>query len=54
MNDLVATFDQMKRNEPIGLAAAAVAILGLATILGAWFFQVVIGLPPCPLCLEQR
>jgi disulfide bond formation protein DsbB len=54
MNDLVAAFDHMKRNEPVRLAAAAVAILGLATILGAWFFQVVIGLPPCPLCLEQR
>ena len=54
MNDLAATFDHLKRNEPVQLAAATVAILGLATILGAWFFQVVIGLPPCPLCLEQR
>jgi disulfide bond formation protein DsbB len=54
MNDLVATFDHMKRNEPVQLAAGAVAILGLATILGAWFFQVVMELPPCPLCLEQR
>jgi disulfide bond formation protein DsbB len=25
-----------------------------ATILGAYFFQYVLGLPPCPLCLEQR
>ena len=54
MNDLVAAFDHMKRNEPVRLAAGAVAILGLAAILGAWFFQIVIGLPPCPLCLEQR
>ena len=54
MTDLVAAFDHMKRNEPVTLAAGAVTILGLATILGAWFFQVVIGLPPCPLCLEQR
>ena len=54
MNDLVAAFDHMKRNEPVRLAAGAVAILGLAAILGAWFFQVVVGLPPCPLCLEQR
>ena len=23
-------------------------------ILGAYFFQYVLGLPPCPLCLEQR
>jgi disulfide bond formation protein DsbB len=54
MTDLAAAFDHLRRNEPIALAAGAVAILGLATILGAWFFQLVIGLPPCPLCLEQR
>jgi disulfide bond formation protein DsbB len=54
MNDLAATFDHMKRNEPVQLAAGAVAILGLLTILGAWFFQIVMELPPCPLCLEQR
>ncbi|HWV52320.1 disulfide bond formation protein B [Pseudorhodoplanes sp.] len=54
MNDLAATLDHMKRNEPVRLAAGTVAILGLATILGAWFFQLVMRLPPCPLCLEQR
>ncbi|HVT56443.1 MAG TPA: disulfide bond formation protein B [Xanthobacteraceae bacterium] len=30
---------------------AAVAALALA---GAWFFQLVVGLSPCPLCLDQR
>jgi disulfide bond formation protein DsbB len=35
-------------------AAVTVAIVGTATILGAYFFQFVMGLPPCPLCLEQR
>jgi disulfide bond formation protein DsbB len=35
-------------------AAGAVAVAAAATILGAWFFQYVIGLKPCPLCLEQR
>lgn len=54
MKDTLSQFDDMKRNEPVLLAAGAVAIIGLATILGAWFFQLVIGLPPCPLCLEQR
>ncbi|HEY6254261.1 MAG TPA: disulfide bond formation protein B [Xanthobacteraceae bacterium] len=39
---------------PITAAATAVAILGAATILGAWFFQYVLGYMPCPLCLEQR
>ncbi len=36
------------------IAAAIVAAAGAATILGAYFFQYVVGLPPCPLCLEQR
>jgi disulfide bond formation protein DsbB len=35
-------------------AALAVAALGAATILGAWYFQYFLGLQPCPLCLEQR
>ena len=32
----------------------AIAVIGLATILGAYFFQYVLGYRPCPLCLEQR
>ncbi|MCK0198081.1 disulfide bond formation protein B [Ancylobacter sp. 6x-1] len=35
-------------------AALVVALGGAATLAGAWFFQLVIGLAPCPLCLEQR
>lgn len=35
-------------------AAAVVAAVGVATILGAYFFQFVVGLAPCPLCLDQR
>jgi len=35
-------------------AATVVAAAGAATILGAYFFQYVMGLSPCPLCLEQR
>ena len=35
-------------------AALVIAVIGAATILGAYFFQYVVGLPPCPLCLEQR
>jgi disulfide bond formation protein DsbB len=40
--------------EPAAVAAAAVALGGLATILGAYAFQYGMGLAPCPLCLEQR
>jgi disulfide bond formation protein DsbB len=35
-------------------APAAVVLLGLATILGAWGFQLIGGYVPCKLCLEQR
>lgn len=35
-------------------AALTVAIVGALAIAGAWWFQLVVGLPPCPLCLEQR
>jgi len=29
-------------------------LIALAAIAGAWFFQLVIDLVPCPLCLQQR
>jgi disulfide bond formation protein DsbB len=35
-------------------AAFFIAAIAAATIAGAWFFQYVIGLVPCPLCLDQR
>jgi disulfide bond formation protein DsbB len=35
-------------------AALIVAIIGALTIAGAWFFELVIKLKPCPMCLEQR
>jgi len=40
--------------EPAAAAALAVFVLGAATLAGAWFFEFVLKLPPCPLCLEQR
>lgn len=44
----------LARNEPPLTAAAIVALVGLATIGGFFFFQYIVGLTPCPLCLEQR
>lgn len=38
----------------VARAALAVFVLSLATLLGAWYFQFVLGYPPCPLCLQQR
>jgi len=40
--------------EPAAAAALAVFVLSSATLAGAWYFQLVVGLMPCPLCLEQR
>lgn len=34
--------------------AALIAAIAALTLAGAWFFQLVLGLQPCPLCLEQR
>jgi disulfide bond formation protein DsbB len=44
----------LSQTRPAVLAAAVIAGVGAATILGAYFFQYVMGLPPCPMCLEQR
>jgi len=44
---------QARLNTPLA-AAAAVALIGLATVAGFFFFQYGLGLRPCPLCLEQR
>jgi disulfide bond formation protein DsbB len=39
---------------PALTAALAVAGIAAATLAGAWFFQLVLEIVPCPLCLEQR
>jgi disulfide bond formation protein DsbB len=51
---MLASTLTLARRQPAATAAAAIAAIGLAAILGAYFFQFVMGLPPCPLCLEQR
>ena len=42
------------RTEPAAAAALAIFVIAAATLAGAWYFQLVVGLPPCPLCLEER
>jgi disulfide bond formation protein DsbB len=42
------------RAEPAAAAAFAIFALSAATLAGAWYFQLVLGLAPCPLCLEER
>jgi disulfide bond formation protein DsbB len=39
---------------PALTAALAIAVIAVATLAGAWFFQLVLDIRPCPLCLEQR
>lgn len=36
------------------IASLLVAAGAVAALAAAWFFQLVIGLVPCPLCLDQR
>lgn len=45
----------MTSARPLDKITAGIAfVLGLATILGAWGSQLIGGLQPCELCLEQR
>ncbi|TWA90406.1 disulfide bond formation protein B [Bradyrhizobium stylosanthis] len=39
---------------PALAASLGVTLIAAATIAGAWFFQLVLEILPCPLCLEQR
>ena len=39
---------------PALTAAIVIAAIAAATLAGAWFFQLVLDIRPCPLCLEQR
>ena len=39
---------------PALTVASAIALIAAATLAGAWFFQLVLEILPCPLCLEQR
>ena len=41
-------------NAPLAAAGSIIAAVGVLTIAGALFFQYVVGLVPCPLCLDQR
>ena len=42
------------RDDRAAAAALAIFVLSAATIAGAWYFQLVLKLWPCPLCLEER
>jgi disulfide bond formation protein DsbB len=54
MKDYLDTTLSLARREPQLAAAGIIAVVGALTICGFYFFQYVLHLPPCPLCLEQR
>jgi disulfide bond formation protein DsbB len=54
MSDMAAVSPIPRKASPALLAALAILLIAAATIAGAWYFQLVLGLQPCPLCLEQR
>ena len=39
---------------PAVTSSLAILVIAAATIAGAWFFQLVLDVLPCPMCLEQR
>ncbi len=53
-SDVTAISRQPHGGNPALTAALLIAAIAAATIAGAWYFQLVLGLQPCPLCLEQR
>ena len=54
MNDYLAATLSQARSDPPLAAAAIVTVVGALGICGFFFFQYVMLLAPCPLCLEQR
>jgi disulfide bond formation protein DsbB len=42
------------RAAPQSAAGFAITIAAALTLAGAWYFELVLGLEPCPLCLDQR
>jgi len=53
--DATATTSPVRDDaNPALTAALAITAIAAATLAGAWFFQLVLDIRPCPLCLEQR
>jgi len=51
----VTAISQIRRDaNPALVAALLILVIAAATIAGAWYFQLVLDIRPCPLCLEQR
>jgi disulfide bond formation protein DsbB len=53
-SDTIARPGRASAANPALTAALAITVIAAATLAGAWFFQLVLDIRPCPLCLEQR
>ena len=53
-SSVTAVSEGRRGASPALVAALAILVIAAATIAGAWYFQLVLGLQPCPMCLEQR
>lgn len=51
---LHATAKPSRDTDAATTAALTIAVIAALTLAGAWFFQLVLDIRPCPLCLEQR
>ena len=54
MSDVTVNSLIPRSTSPALAAALAVLVIAAATLAGAWYFQLVLGLQPCPMCLEER
>lgn len=54
MNATASQSHAPKQANPAFAAALAIAVIAAMTLAGAWFFELVLDIRPCPLCLEQR
>src|SRR3954454_1287281 len=52
--DTAATQARLHDTDAAYAAALAIAVIAALTLAGAWFFQLVLDIRSCPLCLEQR
>jgi disulfide bond formation protein DsbB len=53
-SDMAAISQRPRGGNPALIAALLIAVIAAATIAGAWYFQLVLDIRPCPMCLEQR
>jgi disulfide bond formation protein DsbB len=51
---MMSDFSTQTRDRTQLTAAGTIVIVGALTILGVYYFQYILGYPPCPLCLDQR